>query len=68
MRITNSTLSGNSAASGGALYSVGTGGIATTTITNSTLSENSPGGTSIFLQDASLTVGNSIFNAGTLWS
>jgi hypothetical protein len=64
MRITNSTLSGNLAASGGALYSVGTGGIARTTITNSTLSENSPGGTSIFLQDASLTVGNSIFNVG----
>jgi hypothetical protein len=64
MRVTNSTLSGNTAASGGALHSVGTGGIASTTITNSTLSENSPTGTSIFLQDASLTVGNSIFNAG----
>jgi hypothetical protein len=62
MRITNSTLSGNTAASGGALSSVGTGGTARTTITNSTVTENSPSGASILLQDSSLTVGNSIFN------
>ena len=65
MRITNSTLSGNTSASGGALNSLGTGGIANTTITNSTLMKNSAGGASILLQDAQpLTVGNSIFRAG----
>ena len=62
MTITNSTLSGNSATNGGAINGVGTGGIAKITITNSTLTKNSPSGASILLQDASLTVGNSIFN------
>ncbi len=62
MRITNSTLSGNTAATGGALTSTGTNGNAAVTITNSTLTGNSPSGHQITLQDASLTVGNSIFN------
>ena len=62
MTITNSTLSGNSATNGGAINGVGTGGMAKITITNSTLTKNSPSGASILLQDASLTVGNSIFN------
>ncbi|MGI8436352.1 MAG: Calx-beta domain-containing protein [Chthoniobacterales bacterium] len=62
MRITNSTLSGNTAASGGALNATGTNGQSNTTITNSTLTGNSSAGPSIVLQDCSLTVGNSIFN------
>lgn len=62
MRITNSTLSGNTAPSGGALNATGTAGQSNTTITNSTLTGNSPSGHQITLQDASLTVGNSIFN------
>ena len=61
---TNSTLSGNTAANGGGITSTGTGGVASTTVTNSTLSGNSPSGASILLQDASLTVGNTIFNTG----
>jgi uncharacterized repeat protein (TIGR02543 family) len=62
MTVTNSTLSGNTAANGGGITSSGTGGVASTTITNSTLSGNSPSGASILLQDASLTIGNTIFN------
>ena len=64
MTVTNSTLSGNTAANGGGITSTGTGGVASTTVTNSTLTGNSPSGASILLQDASLTVGNTIFNAG----
>ena len=64
MRMTNSTLSGNTAAAGGGVTCVGTGGIANLTITNSTLSGNSPSGASVVVQDATLTVGNSIFRAG----
>ncbi len=64
MRLTNSTLSGNIAASGGAISSTGTNGTAAVTITNSTLTNNSPNGPAIFLLDSSLTVGNSIFNTG----
>ncbi len=64
LTITNSTLSGNTAASGGALNAIGTSGTANVTITNSTLTENSPGGAAILLQDASLIVGNTIFNTG----
>jgi hypothetical protein len=64
MTVTNSTLSGNTAANGGGITSSGTGGVASTTITNSTLSGNSPSGASILLQDASLTIGNTIFNTG----
>ena len=64
MRITNSTLSGNTAATGGGISGTGTGGIASITVTNSTLSGNSAGGASILLQDATLTVGNSIFRPG----
>ena len=63
MRITNSTLSANIATSGGVLHCVGVGGVANTTITNSTLSESSPIASSIFLKNASLTVGNSIFTS-----
>ena len=62
MRVTNSTLSGNTAANGGGITSVGTGGLASTTVTNSTLTGNSPTGASVLFTDASLTVGNSIFN------
>ncbi len=65
MAITNSTLSGNTAATGGGITSVGTGGSASTTVTNSTLSGNSPTGASILFTDASLTVANSIFNTVT---
>src|SRR5213078_1279235 len=64
MTITNSTLSGNNAANGGGINGVGTGGMANITITNSTLAGNSPSGASILLQDASLTVGNTIFHTG----
>jgi uncharacterized repeat protein (TIGR02543 family) len=62
MTITNTTLSDNTAATGAGVHGIGTSGMAKVTITNSTLSKNSPSGAGILLQDASLTVGNTIFN------
>ena len=66
LTLTNSTISGNTAAANGdAVTAVGNaGGNTSVTITNSTLTDNGPGEFSIYLEDASLKTGNSIFNAG----
>ena len=65
LTITNSTLSGNTGAAGALSATGNAGGNAKVTITNSTLTDNAENQFAIYLEDASLTVGNSIFNAGS---
>src|SRR5262249_10843062 len=70
--VTNSTVSGNSAASGGGIYNASsTGGCALVTVSNSTISGNSAGdGGGIYNSDAGgvteLNIGNTILMAGSL--